>query len=510
MELTNVKINDGQYFNLNFSIFGIVKEGTGLLKVKYGHKENKIEVYQLKPNCTFLIPPQIPFEIKGELTITIVSSPQSVSKKAEMNEGGESLSKQLLFGDYPKIMELCEKYPKIKKCCDQKWFWYDKLKLDYGVNLSFNPRINWKQFYQSKWLLKPDIKDLYSLNDNCRFDLIGKFDFKNSCNISELLINPELMAVGASESILITGKIKNSDKEIVIKLTFKSKTNNSFEIEREVYKITNQLVTNYHTPHLILNYGIVKCNDYQLIEKVDKKVKKLSENCDLNSAWLLILEKMKGLTLYSFIKDYKPDYDVISQIMFQIIWTLLNFERINLMHNDLHTYNIFISVQDEPKTFVYSFNSEHVFALKTKYVVKIFDYDRSYCGSSKLNKNPLINTFLYGEECTGYGQCNKFTPAFDFLTIAWNLYAITKNSGKLWLETLIPHEWLTKENAWNGHPCKCVKGVPLKCKKCIIFEPENKNLLSDLLTTKFKEFELSQSDSDPLVTNNNFIYKLFL
>ena len=79
--------------------------------------------------------------------------------------------------------------------------------------------------------------------------------------------------------------------------------------------------------------------------------------------------------------DFRP-------ILFQAVYSLAVMELFGIVHNDLHLNNILL--QELPKPIIMSFNinSQTVY-IKTKYILKFFDWDRGYVKS--LGKNPLLN-----------------------------------------------------------------------------------------------------------------------
>ena len=115
---------------------------------------------------------------------------------------------------------------------------------------------------------------------------------------------------------------------------------------------------------------------------------------------------------YSFGKGLINDDEMIQHI-FQIFYTLYEFQLQGLNHNDLHLENILMDQRwpSELPIALYITSTGKAIPIKTKEVSRIFDYDRS---TMKKNPNKL-------EWLAEYGQVNEFSPQRDFLRLGCTL-----------------------------------------------------------------------------------------
>lgn len=101
----------------------------------------------------------------------------------------------------------------------------------------------------------------------------------------------------------------------------------------------------------------------------------------------------KAQTLYEFLLGEKFNKRDFCSILFQIIYTLIVFRRMNFIHMDLHSKNIMVQKLDTEATYYYVIvkkgQPETIYQLKTKYLVKIFDFDRSTFFPDKNSSNIL-------------------------------------------------------------------------------------------------------------------------
>jgi len=180
--------------------------------------------------------------------------------------------------------------------------------------------------------------------------------------------------------------------------------NNFIDTENKIYKITNKLLYNCYTPNIssllldgqcqINNANIY--NNYLVEQNVRLKdyFKNIISQTPFHSLisynifvmellktsisiGTLINEKLNLLNNNSFFLDFVA-------IFVQIAYTLECFNRIGLIHNDLHTGNVFIERLSNPIDFQYVITDEtgeniiKIINIQSKYFVRIFDFDHSY------------------------------------------------------------------------------------------------------------------------------------
>lgn len=230
---------------------------------------------------------------------------------------------------------------------------------------------------------------------------------------SELLleITKVLPHESMSETILLVGNVtiyhkdfENKKTKFFGKLRFKDNypIDNSLLIEENIYSsIINKLASLDITPNVITYITTINIPNFrhyihfkfpQFFGEISKQIQELHDkvpSLDFENATLVLLELGEGYTLHKMMNMI--NFDDLNKIIFQTLYTLYNFALIGLLHNDLHTGNVFIEILDYPIDLIYFTDEDTYFTIKTRYIAKIFDFDLSfYCEPSA--KDCLENT----------------------------------------------------------------------------------------------------------------------
>ena len=288
------------------------------------------------------------------------------------------------------------------------------------------------------------------------YDLLG-FQFRH-------FVNPDLIDTNggitisnpidsASGSIVMLFKSKDTDHQYVLKVTGMNSEDvikpgreiNFPELESEIYEVVTRLVQKNITPHtftfvnnfLNIRREYLPDNNYFKYEGLDTNMPYLSvmlnetssANAGLKTLSKFILNELVKFTLVEKLK-------IMYNILFQIIYTLEVFNRVGIMHNDLHTGNVFIIMKNNSfkqpnykKTFrkyrfkagngtQYSINLENI-----GFDVRIYDYDRSYKFNKPGTEFPEIlktNNMIIYRDFNQYHHTQN--PYFDTYKILCNLY----------------------------------------------------------------------------------------
>lgn len=360
--------------------------------------------------------------------------------------------------------------------------------------------------------------------------LLDACDLRTIFDVSSIKILSSDEKSSVSETVILLGKFKipivfatfQGNTKIAIKMSFKPLTSdNSLEIERRAYKeVTNPLLLNGNTPHVMLYVGTLHCSNFSSIDigemnnkKFMKEIQKIqaSQRYDTSDMWMLILEQGKGKPLRNFINETHTLKKFWYPVLFQIIYTLSCFQLVGFAQNDLHSGNLWIDELPEPQEFIYQGNKKYAWRIETKYIVKFFDFDRAAKSATKYNAAWWTNKKLDDEgHCISGGQCNGYQPFFDAFNILYNIYHYHKNINrdayvflKKWIENYIEYEYLNKKYAWHGQLCECVIGEPLMCKKCNLITPTNP-VLETMLQTGFESYRIDPKD----IENEQYVWKL--
>ena len=116
-------------------------------------------------------------------------------------------------------------------------------------------------------------------------------------------------------------------------------------------------------------------------------------------------------------------------IIFQIVFACYAMGTVGMVHNDLHPGNIWCEHVKNGVTLSYKFFGETI-SFTTEYVVKIYDFDRSYV--RHLADNPLLNQKK--GPCM-YSQCNKFIPNLDTVKVLNYVYNFIPRELELTLKS---------------------------------------------------------------------------
>lgn len=247
-----------------------------------------------------------------------------------------------------------------------------------------------------------------------------------------------------SSTIIIKGLLsptkreieKREDSNIIIKTSFASrkKLDNSLSVEQAIYQyIIPNLVLNMHTPGVVYALGTLDCgavsrlpptqlvkyeDEVKMIaEPVNKEGKRIRSSYDTSKPSLLVMEKSKGVTLSNWFEKERKQEDILS-VIFICIYTLNCFANIGLRHNDLHFGNIFV---EDMRTYVdlyFKVEDGKIIKVKTRYIPKIYDFDRGAILSPLVPRNILLDSAF----CTDYGTCNANNPKYDLYTFITLLY----------------------------------------------------------------------------------------
>jgi serine/threonine protein kinase len=319
-------------------------------------------------------------------------------------------------------------------------------------------RVGWGEKYAVQWF---GSRQLWRSKVISLFDRAG-----NNCNIESNVKNIRVFTSkeSASQSIIVAGTIeptaidksRSPDSNIIYKITYNAKdvVDNSLQVEIAIYRnIITRLVNNRNTPHVTSYLGFQTCGIeiglpvgqfgayFDQLENID------NELYDTTRANLLITERSSGIEFSKWLNKETTLRDLLS-IIFQILYTLNCFARIGLQHNDLHDRNIFIEDMGQPLTLFYKRGPNQYVELTTRYIAKIYDWDRG----SILHPAVPSNLELTKYYCRKYGTCEHYSPKFDlfeFIAILHqrglnNVDSSIKATVKQWIIKILDWGWYSK------------------------------------------------------------------
>lgn len=182
----------------------------------------------------------------------------------------------------------------------------------------------------------------------------------------------------------------------------------------------------------------------KLRKEIDKVIQHTSHNAKLT---LLYSELSDGIKLVDWMTANRTTNDVL-EVMFQVFYTLLCFYNICLQHNDLHFGNIFVEELPAPVNLYYKTSSNQYVRLTTKYMIKIYDFDRG--SSPHVQRNIFIDYFF----CKKHGQCNAPRSKVDIFNFLSSLYTyisyLNINSIKPFLYSVVNKWFITYPEVFEG------------------------------------------------------------
>jgi hypothetical protein len=213
----------------------------------------------------------------------------------------------------------------------------------------------------------------------------------------------------------------------------KSVKTTSLDYEAKVYKyITDNIILKNISPNFIPLLTSHKCRLDSIIKSIQsfgefnrkghllEKLKALHEMFPALPINFIMTGSARDMTsLKLFINDIvngvlEIQQSEYSSITFQLFYTLYVMHEFRIVHNDNHTNNILIQTLPEEITLDFSIGEFNI-KFSTKYIVKIFDWDRSYCeaiGSNKINSDHFM-----------IRNVDRFVPGRDFSAFVCFIYA---------------------------------------------------------------------------------------
>ena len=106
------------------------------------------------------------------------------------------------------------------------------------------------------------------------------------------------------------------------------------------------------------------------------------------------VEDSKNLIeLHDLMKDRTLSMFELNSIVIQLLHALLVMQKHRLMHNDIHFGNILVERVYPHREISLKLDDKTTISFKTRYIPKIFDWDRSFCEA--LGENPVLKSEKY-------------------------------------------------------------------------------------------------------------------
>ncbi len=277
----------------------------------------------------------------------------------------------------------------------------------------------------------------------------------NGCDINEVIENFRMLkdGGGVSESVQGIARLSNrlkykknispafrkalddSNKKIFLKIyqPEKDPQDNSLEIEDLIYdKLTKHMIKNNYTPHIITHIDSIQCNADTMVLKLGSLIADDDDRRHFSNIFIemgikmdqklrsMVLEQSLNTQTLNDIFSKDKNITNLTNLLFQLLYTLEVFNRYGLRHNDLHFNNIWVEKTTDEIKYYYVINDSNkikVYHVPSNYIVKIFDFDRSSLNENKINHFKqfvnINNNALPDYYCQSNMQCNTKDPKFD-------------------------------------------------------------------------------------------------
>ena len=170
---------------------------------------------------------------------------------------------------------------------------------------------------------------------------------------------------------------------------------------------------------------------------------------NIKSYNMLLLENMEDkITLNRWMQVNSRNYLEFWNILFQIAVACHVMSLSKLVHNDLHSGNIFIKDLGVESTFIYNIDYNEI-VIKTRYQPLIYDFDRGY--AEKFGNNEIL------DNCGRNSQCNIFIQNKDIVKVLCYVYKYVENTIKNEILELISNTAEYKTHIKNSYELKSVK-----------------------------------------------------
>ena len=325
----------------------------------------------------------------------------------------------------------------------------------------------------------------------------------------------------ASNSIIIIAEAFEQD--VVAKITFDSniKEDNSLSVEAYIYSHIVPVLQKRSTPNLMTFLGYGTCGNFGQTSKdmstadvphAKEFTSRSQDNCNKKRREIQLwpseshshekkpVVKPLGEWLqsewYGWNSTEREAF--ISDVLLQVAYTLLVFEDIGLMHNDLHTGNVFVEELEQPLNLSFGVTDEKSVSRDVSFFVRLFDFDHSAKVPTIHWDITVYNSLLATTMCRYVGECNNFRRNADWFTVLHFMYKITKYQN---LETIVNQQLLshgivhkdpftgkplgnaTGLLAHMGHACQCTNNTCDACDPMNLNDPKTDYFTSCIYST---------------------------
>jgi len=246
--------------------------------------------------------------------------------------------------------------------------------------------------------------------------------------ISELKLKPDVCSVMVSPEIKLTeikksAKNKSKSETSLFFAKYVDSTrknfhtymkvwigeNGSLMYEKNMYEYISENIIN---TGICLNFIPFIAYGSCAYATVNKFIKSNTVNRRKKNTHILVTGSVLNIMSLSDLLTKTQDItkSEIKSIIFQLFYTLMIMENFEIIHNDLHFNNILVQILDKEVPLSFRVKLGEI-RFTTKYLIKIFDWDMSYCQEVGLNPKLIDGGYAF------YNMNNEFRRNFDFINV---------------------------------------------------------------------------------------------
>ena len=264
-------------------------------------------------------------------------------------------------------------------------------------------------------------------------EIIKKINKSLKCNFLNLDLDIKKIGEGVSNYVVSgcldkhTNNCKNKAAFRIMGISTHYPNDDSHPVNYEIllYKLTNKLVDNDITPHIMYLYRSMICKfddvlgdyDQSITYRISDEIESDNLNEKIN---IMVLEFAELGTINSFVKKKLKKLVQFKVLFFQVISMLVTtqYHIPNFIHGDIHNNNIVIKkdllgyklddLDSGPKKYIrYRIFEKDFYIPFTGFCAKVFDFDLSRC--EQLKNHKMKENFVLIN-----GITEEYNPVFDY------------------------------------------------------------------------------------------------
>lgn len=184
-------------------------------------------------------------------------------------------------------------------------------------------------------------------------------------------------------------------------------------------------------------------------------------------------------------------------ILFQIASACYVMSLSKIVHNDLHSGNIFVRDLGTETNFIYRINDIET-VIKTRYQILIYDFDRAY--TPILGDNPINES-----NCKKYSQCNILIPNKDIIKILCYVYKFVSSGLKENILEILSSNDVDKKRIENTYNLRSEKDGLQHCYLQYVDRIANmeKSIPNELYSNFYDNFQIIEKIREHLPNFNS-------